>query len=79
VELDPRPNCELPKTEDGGGPTGVNDKWCDDGGGPAGVVEGLDEKLRRLSGVAGGLEEIGTAKPDIATDDWDAAEEPPCV
>lgn len=46
----------------------------DDGGGPAGVVEGLDTKLRRLpSGVAGGLEDNGTAKPDILTDGQDTA------
>ena len=41
--LFPDPNCELPKTDDGGGPEGVNDA-AEEGGGPAGVVEGLAEK-----------------------------------
>lgn len=50
---------------------------AEEGGGPAGVVEGLDMKLfefdewplavrDRDSGVDGGLDENGTAKPDIA-------------
>ena len=54
---------------------------ADDGGGPAGVVDGFDGKpffefenklmLSRLeSGVegAGGLEERGTAQPDMSKD-----------
>ncbi len=69
--------CELPNSDEGGGPAGVNE-GADEGGGPAGVVEGLDMKLfdfearpldirSRESGVDGGLDENGTAKPpDIA-------------
>ena len=38
--LTPIPSCELPETDDGGGPTGVYEA-AEDGGGPAGVVEGL--------------------------------------
>ena len=61
------PNRELPNTDGGGGPAGVNEP-ADDGGGPAGVVEGLDApkenclapSLKVLSGVDGGLEDSGT-------------------
>lgn len=69
------PNIELPKTDEGGGPAGVNEP-VDDGGGPAGVVEGFvapKEKLwpDLLSGVdggdGGGLEENGTWKPDMSS------------
>lgn len=55
---------ELPSTEDGGGPAGVNEPAEEGGGGPAGVVDGSvpPKKLLvpppgRLSGVEGGLEE----------------------
>lgn len=66
------PNRELPKTDEGGGPAGVNEP-ADDGGGPAGVVEGLDApkgncvtlSLELLLGVDGGLEDNGTWNPDI--------------
>lgn len=66
------PIIELPRKDDGGSPAGVNEPE-DDGGGPAGVVEGFEapkeNKLLPLldffSGVAGGLEEYGTWKPDI--------------
>ena len=57
------PNMELPNTELGGCPAGVNE-LAEDGGGPAGVVEGFDIANMflplpdRLSGVEGaGLEE----------------------
>ena len=57
------PIWELPKNDDGGGPTGVNE-LVEDGGGPAGVVEGFEAKLEdkkpfwfRDPGVDGGLEE----------------------
>ena len=67
---------ELPNRDDGGGgPAGVND-GIDDGGNPAGVLDTLEAKLfevlpkpleylERESGVEGGLDEKGTAKPDI--------------
>ena len=64
-------SCELPNDVFGGGPAGVKEPAEDGGGGPAGVVEGFDAKLpkprplRWLSGVAGGLEENGTVKPDM--------------
>ena len=69
----PGSSCELPNTEGGGGPAGVND-LAEEGGGPAGVVDGLVAKTPyeclwlslvclRLSGVEGGLEENGTVKP----------------
>lgn len=51
---------ELPKTEEGGSPAGVNDMAVLSrlGGGPAGVVEGCSSLLSRLeSGVDGGSEE----------------------
>lgn len=51
---------ELPKTDEGGGPAGVNDSAVLSrfGGGPAGVVEGCSSLLSRLeSGVDGGSEE----------------------
>lgn len=66
--------CELPKSDDGGGPAGVKER-ADEGGGPAGVVEGfganallklkpsfppLFEPCRPPGGVDGGLEENGT-------------------
>jgi hypothetical protein len=56
------PSIELPRTDDGGGPAGVNDP-AEEGGGPAGVVEGFERLniflplLDFLSGVDGGLEE----------------------
>ena len=70
----PDPSCELPKTDEGGGPAGVKD--LAEGGGPAGVVEGFVPKVEKLSsrlpvrfwrlpGVEGGLDEKGTAKPDM--------------
>lgn len=66
------PKSELPRNDDGGGPAGVKDPE-DDGGGPAGVVEGFEAPKEKillplfdfLSGVAGGLEENGTWKPDM--------------
>ena len=69
----PGPSNELPNTEGGGGPAGVND-LAEEGGGPAGVVEGWAAKppfkfpwlsliCLRLPGVEGGLEENGTVKP----------------
>ena len=60
---DCRPECssELPNTDDGGGPAGVNDaEVCAVGGGPAGVVEGCAVLARREFGVLGGVES-GTA------------------
>lgn len=74
--LTSEPNCELPKTVDGGGPAGVKDVTVS-GGGPAGVVDGfsaippvrvgLSLEGRDLeSGVVGGLDEKGTWKDDIA-------------
>jgi len=65
-------NNELPKTDEGGGPAGVNDP-ADEGGGPAGVVDRFEApkenffEASRRSGVDGGLEENGTWKPDIVT------------
>ena len=67
--------CELLKSDDGGGPAGVNE-GAEEGGGPAGVVEGLEIKnldfegwplaiLDRESGVDGGEDENGTTKPDM--------------
>jgi hypothetical protein len=63
------PKIELPKTDDGGGPAGVND-LDEEGGGPAGVVEGFEFAKENIllplfdffSGVEGpnGLEENGT-------------------
>lgn len=49
------PGCELPKTEGGGGPEGVNE-FAEEGGGPAGVVDGwfarlLKEGLVKKPGV----------------------------
>jgi hypothetical protein len=66
-------SLELSKTDEGGGPAGVNEP-ADDGGGPAGVVEGfevpkensLEPSLDLLSGVDGGLEDDGNWKPDIS-------------
>jgi hypothetical protein len=67
------PKIELPRTDEGGGPAGVNDPE-DEGGGPAGVVDGFEAAKENkllslfdlLSGVDGsGLEEKGTWKPDI--------------
>ena len=60
--LVPEPSRELPKTDEGGGPKGVNEGADDGGGGPAGVVEGLEAKLREWPGVEGGLELNGTLK-----------------
>ena len=73
----PGPNCELPKTLEGGGSAGVKDRA--EGGGPAGVVDMLEAKLSSTlsysltlgcreifePGVEGGLEEKGTVQPDI--------------
>lgn len=45
---------ELPNAVDGGFPCGVNE-FVEDGGGPAGVVVTWLRRLRRLSGVEGGV------------------------
>lgn len=60
---------------DGGGPAGVKDA-AEFGGGPAGVVDGFSAMSEKIdvprkycdfeSGVAGGLEENGTWKVDMA-------------
>lgn len=67
------PNKELPITEEGGGPAGVNEP-DDDGGGPAGVVEGLFESRKPyfLPGVDGaGLDEYsGAVNPAMLTSQW---------
>lgn len=68
------PIMELPRKDEGGGPAGVNDPDEEGGGGPAGVVEGFEAPKEKgllpffdfLSGVAGGLDENGTWKPDMA-------------
>ena len=57
----PKFSWELPKTEDGGGPTGVKDvSPTFEGGGPAGVVDGLFRLARFELGVAGGVDDPGT-------------------
>lgn len=59
--------CELPNTDDGGGPKGVKEGAEDGGGGPAGVVEGLDARLLDRSGVDGGLELNGVLKAMVSS------------
>lgn len=69
-------SCELPNTDEGGGPAGVNEP-ADEGGGPAGVVVGLVARFMnefpklplrvRRSGVEGVLEDNGTVQPDIVS------------
>ena len=63
--------CEFLNSDEGGGcPLGVNEA-VEEKGGPAGVVDGFKAKLYdcrgRESGVDGGLDENGTAEPDIIT------------
>ena len=68
---------ELPNVEPGGGPAGVKEQ-AEEGGGPAGVVDGFDPRdwkilesptcpLSELGvvGAGSGLDEAGTAKPDM--------------
>lgn len=54
-KVDLESSWELPKTVDGGGPSGVKE-FAFEGGAPAGVDETLLKRLPDFSGVEGGLE-----------------------